>query len=180
MDEGTDALEMLSGNIYPLKLGYIGVVCRSQKDINSGKPIHDALEAEAKFFLSHPSYKKIASGMGIKALSIKLNSLLIRHVKKCLPKIKDRISCLIVQKEAELESLGSAMEFEGEQGARGIMLHIVTKFIRKFCDFLEGEFVKESTDELKGGARIHYIFHTALCNTIEQIDPLKTLSDEDI
>ena len=60
------------------------------------------------------------------------------------------------------------------------MLHIVTKFIKKFCDFLEGEFVKESTDELKGGARIHYIFHTALCNTIEMIDPLKTLSDEDI
>jgi dynamin 1-like protein len=29
MDEGTDALEMLSGQIYPLKLGYIGVVCRS-------------------------------------------------------------------------------------------------------------------------------------------------------
>ena len=29
MDEGTDALEMLTGQIYPLKLGYIGVVCRS-------------------------------------------------------------------------------------------------------------------------------------------------------
>lgn len=29
MDEGTDALEMLTGQIYPLKLGYIGVVCWS-------------------------------------------------------------------------------------------------------------------------------------------------------
>lgn len=29
MDDGTDALEMLTGQIYPLKLGYIGVVCRS-------------------------------------------------------------------------------------------------------------------------------------------------------
>jgi len=27
MDEGTDAIEMLSGTLYPLKLGYIGVVC---------------------------------------------------------------------------------------------------------------------------------------------------------
>ena len=34
MDEGTNALDLLSGKIYPLKLGYVGVVCRSQKDIN--------------------------------------------------------------------------------------------------------------------------------------------------
>lgn len=29
MDEGTDALELLQGNLYPLKLGYFGVKCRS-------------------------------------------------------------------------------------------------------------------------------------------------------
>ena len=29
MDEGTDALELLQGNLYPLKLGYYGVKCRS-------------------------------------------------------------------------------------------------------------------------------------------------------
>lgn len=29
MDEGTDARGMLEGNIYPLKLGYFGVKCRS-------------------------------------------------------------------------------------------------------------------------------------------------------
>ena len=29
MDEGTDALELLQGKIYPLKLGYFGVKCRS-------------------------------------------------------------------------------------------------------------------------------------------------------
>lgn len=33
MDEGTNALDLLSGKIYPLKLGYVGIVCRSQKDI---------------------------------------------------------------------------------------------------------------------------------------------------
>jgi dynamin 1-like protein len=29
MDEGTNALDIIKGNVYPLKLGYIGVVCRS-------------------------------------------------------------------------------------------------------------------------------------------------------
>ena len=37
MDEGTNALEIIQGNVYLLKLGYIAVVCRSQKDINSDK-----------------------------------------------------------------------------------------------------------------------------------------------
>ena len=30
MDEGTNALDLLEGSIYPLKLGYYGVKCRSQ------------------------------------------------------------------------------------------------------------------------------------------------------
>ena len=29
MDEGTNALDLLAGRIYPLRLGYVGVVCRS-------------------------------------------------------------------------------------------------------------------------------------------------------
>ena len=30
MDQGTNALELLDGTVYPLKLGYYGVKCRSQ------------------------------------------------------------------------------------------------------------------------------------------------------
>ena len=33
MDEGTNALDLIEGKIYPLRLGYVGVICRSQKDI---------------------------------------------------------------------------------------------------------------------------------------------------
>jgi dynamin 1-like protein len=29
MDEGTNALDLLNGKVYPLRLGYVGVVCRS-------------------------------------------------------------------------------------------------------------------------------------------------------
>ena len=37
--------------------GYIGVVNRSQADIDGRKDIKAALQAERKFFLSHPSYR---------------------------------------------------------------------------------------------------------------------------
>ena len=33
MDEGTNAIEIHNGKVVPLRLGYVGVVCRSQKDI---------------------------------------------------------------------------------------------------------------------------------------------------
>lgn len=33
MDSGTNALDILSGKLYPLKLGFVGVVNRSQQDI---------------------------------------------------------------------------------------------------------------------------------------------------
>ena len=37
--------------------GYIGIVNRSQKDIEGRKDIRSALAAERKFFLTHPSYR---------------------------------------------------------------------------------------------------------------------------
>lgn len=37
MDAGTDAMEVLCGRVIPVKLGIIGVVNRSQADINDRK-----------------------------------------------------------------------------------------------------------------------------------------------
>ena len=58
MDEGTDALELLNGKIYPLKLGYFGVKCRSQKQIDDKVSILQAIENEREFFGRHPIYSK--------------------------------------------------------------------------------------------------------------------------
>lgn len=43
--------------------GYVGVVNRSQKDIDGRKDIRSALEAERRFFLSHPSYRYACSSL---------------------------------------------------------------------------------------------------------------------
>lgn len=56
MDEGTHALDAIQGKVYPLKLGYTGVICRSQKDILSGRPIKEALTAEEAFFRTSAIY----------------------------------------------------------------------------------------------------------------------------
>ena len=44
MDRGTDARNKLLGNEVPLKLGYVGVKCRSQDDINNKLPVKISLE----------------------------------------------------------------------------------------------------------------------------------------
>lgn len=53
-------------------VGYIGVVNRSQKDIEGKKDIRAALAAERKYFLSHPSYRHMADRMGTPYLQVGL------------------------------------------------------------------------------------------------------------
>lgn len=57
--------------------GYIGVVNRSQKDIDGKKDIKAALEAERKFFLSHPAYRHMADKMGTPRLQQVLNQVIM-------------------------------------------------------------------------------------------------------
>lgn len=56
--------------------GYIGVVNRSQKDIDGKKDIKAALEAERKFFFSHPAYRHMADKMGTPRLQKVLNQVI--------------------------------------------------------------------------------------------------------
>ena len=75
MDAGTNALDILTGRVYPLKLGFIGVVNRSQQDINSEKPMSDALEHETEFFRNHSAYRNISHKNGTKYLAKSLNQV---------------------------------------------------------------------------------------------------------
>ena len=95
MDAGTNCLDIVQGKVYPLKLGYIGVMCRSQKDILSGKPIKEALAAEENFFRTSVSYAPIASRMGTPYLCKTLNMIIVKHIKKCLPIIRSKITSML-------------------------------------------------------------------------------------
>lgn len=57
------------GDTYHLKLGFIGMVNRSQQDIVNSKPISQMIQDEENFFLSHPIYKSVASKCGTNYLA---------------------------------------------------------------------------------------------------------------
>lgn len=72
-DSGTDVVDILAGRVIPLRLGYVPVVNRGQRDIDTSKPIQQALDAERNFFESHPAYQGKAQYCGTPFLARKLN-----------------------------------------------------------------------------------------------------------
>lgn len=69
------AVSLAPTSLALLPAGYIGVVNRSQKDIEGRKDIRAALAAERKFFLSHPAYRHMADRMGTPHLQKTLNQV---------------------------------------------------------------------------------------------------------
>eukprot|EP00743_Colponemidia_sp_Colp-15_P002183 GILK01002369.1.p1 GENE.GILK01002369.1~~GILK01002369.1.p1 ORF type:complete len:787 (-),score=132.68 GILK01002369.1:482-2842(-) len=179
MDQGTDALETLQGKIYPLRRGYVGVICRSQKDIHARKPIKEALKAEEQFFRNHASYRHMANRLGSQFLAKTLNNILMYHIRDCLPDMKTRIMSLLAEKEQELVSYGDPMlDSKRSQGA--LLLHLLSKFARNFADTIDGRSTENTTTELMGGARMSFIFHDVFGRVLAEVDPLDGLSDQEI
>jgi len=163
MDQGTNALNYLNGNVVPLKLGYVGIVNRSQQDINDGKTIEDAIRAEAKFFSTHKDYRSISDRCGSSYLGSQMNRVLINHIKKVLPNIKAQIQEDISKLEDELAGYGVPI-IETEQAMSALLLNLITQFATNFGNTIDGVGIDESkmnSNELFGGARILYTFRVA-------------------
>ncbi|KAL3814369.1 hypothetical protein ACJIZ3_015637 [Penstemon smallii] len=178
MDRGTDARNFLLGKVIPLRLGYVGVVNRSQEDILMNRSIKDALVAEEKFFRSRPVYNDLAERCGVPQLAKKLNQILVQHIKTVLPGLKSRISAALVSVAKEHASYGEITESKAGQGA--LLLNILSKFSEAFSSMIEGKNEEMSTSELSGGARIHYIFQDIFVKSLEDVDPCEDLTDDDI
>ncbi|XP_051144270.1 dynamin-related protein 3A-like isoform X2 [Andrographis paniculata] len=178
MDRGTDARNFLLGKVIPLRLGYIGVVNRSQEDIQTNRSIKDALAAEEKFFRSRPVYSDIADRCGVPQLAKKLNQILVQHIRTVLPGLKARISAALVSVAKEHASYGEVTESKAGQGA--LLLNILSKYSDAFSSLIDGKNEEMSTSELSGGARIHYIFQNIFVKSLESVDPCEDLTDEDI
>ncbi|XP_042202472.1 dynamin-1-like protein [Callorhinchus milii] len=173
MDAGTDAMDVLTGRVIPVKLGIIGVVNRSQHDINVNKSIADAVQDEQVFL--QRKYPSLASRNGTKYLSRTLNRLLMHHIRDCLPELKTRVNVLTAQYQSLLSSYGQPIEDHN-----ATLLQIITKFATEYCSTIEGTARNIETSELCGGARICYIFHETFGRTLESIDPLTGLSTLDV
>ncbi|XP_078232394.1 dynamin-1-like protein isoform X1 [Pogona vitticeps] len=173
MDAGTDAMDVLMGRVIPVKLGIIGVVNRSQLDINNKKSVADAIRDEYAFL--QKKYPSLANRNGTKYLARTLNRLLMHHIRDCLPELKTRINVLAAQYQSLLNSYGEPVDDKS-----ATLLQLITKFATEYCNTIEGTAKYIETSELCGGARICYIFHETFGRTLESVDPLGGLNTIDI
>ncbi|XP_051245375.1 dynamin-3 isoform X5 [Dicentrarchus labrax] len=158
MDEGTDAKDIFENKLLPLRRGYIGVVNRSQKDIDGKKDIRAALAAERKFFLSHPAYRHIAERMGTPHLQKTLNQQLTNHIRDTLPGLRSKLQSQLLSLEKEVEEYKNFRPDDPTRKTKAL-LQMVQQFGVDFEKCIEGSGDQVDTNELSGGAKINRIFH---------------------
>ncbi|XP_076608281.1 dynamin-2 isoform X7 [Chaetodon auriga] len=158
MDEGTDAKDILENKLLPLRRGYIGVVNRSQKDIDGKKDIRAALGAERKFFLSHPAYRHMAERMGTPHLQKALNQQLTNHIRDTLPGLRSKLQSQLLSLEKEVEEYKNFRPDDPTRKTKAL-LQMVQQFGVDFEKCIEGSGDQVDTNELSGGAKINRIFH---------------------
>uniref|UniRef100_A0AAR2LK94 Dynamin-2 n=1 Tax=Pygocentrus nattereri TaxID=42514 RepID=A0AAR2LK94_PYGNA len=138
--------------------GYIGVVNRSQKDIDGRKDIRVALAAERKFFLSHPAYRHMAERMGTPHLQKTLNQQLTNHIRDTLPGLRSKLQSQLLSLEKEVEEYKNFRPDDPTRKTKAL-LQMVQQFGVDFEKCIEGSGDQVDTVELSGGARINRIFH---------------------
>ena len=162
MDAGTDAVDVLRGNVIPLKRGFVGVVNRSQQDINQGKSVEAAREAERRFFESHPRYRSMAASMGSVYLAKRLNELLLTHIRTRLPELQSKVHSALASGRAELAAFGDSL-LEGGSNMGALILQLIHKFCTNYTEAIDGtssqvQEASRQSGELLGGAKINHIF----------------------
>lgn len=184
MDDGTDAVDVLMGRVIPFKYGIVGVVNRSQKDIESKSTVADARAKETAYFADHPAYKDIAAQQGSEYLTKRLSHLLSRHVRTYIPTLRNEILSTMNAVRSELDSYGGerAVRAELERDQGSVLLSAVSDFADEFTEALNGRHapVTDEDDEIEvvGGARVNWIFHEMFQDTVANVQV--KLDEQDI
>eukprot|EP01022_Parablepharisma_sp_SALTPOND_P008066 TRINITY_DN135141_c0_g1_i1.p1 TRINITY_DN135141_c0_g1~~TRINITY_DN135141_c0_g1_i1.p1 ORF type:complete len:710 (-),score=98.05 TRINITY_DN135141_c0_g1_i1:1479-3608(-) len=175
MDKGTDVMDILDGRVYALKLGYVGVVCRSSLAIKQNKSLSDAAKDEKRFFQESSVYSSIKHRCGIEYLGKCLSSLLLEHVRKCIPALRTEVANALKSKRTELSTYG--MEYQGN--VHSTITAIISIFAEHYQATFDGmgDNNGEELNELLKGARIHHLIHTALPEELSKIKVLDELND---
>uniref|UniRef100_A0A671MYK3 dynamin GTPase n=1 Tax=Sinocyclocheilus anshuiensis TaxID=1608454 RepID=A0A671MYK3_9TELE len=158
MDKGTNVRDVLENRLLPLRRGYVGVVNRSQKDIEGKKDISAALAAERRFFKSHPAYRHMADCMGTLYLQRLLNQQLTNHIRDTLPALRSRLQGQLLSLDKEAEEYKCLNSDDPSRKTKALM-QLIQHFGLDFEKRIEGSGDQVDTVELSGGAKINRIFH---------------------
>ncbi|KAK2650899.1 hypothetical protein Ddye_018388 [Dipteronia dyeriana] len=106
MDKGTNALDVLEGRSYRLQHPWVGIVNRSQADINRNVDMIVARRKEREYFATSPDYGHLSSKMGSEYLAKLLSKHLESVIRARIPSITSLINKSVEELESEMDHLG--------------------------------------------------------------------------
>nr|GMD59433.1 dynamin-related protein 1E-like [Ipomoea batatas] len=153
MDKGTNALDVLEGRSYRLQQPWVGIVNRSQADINKNVDMLAARRREREYFATSPDYSHLASKMGSEYLAKLLSMHLESVIRGRIPSITSLINKSIEELESEMDHLGRPIAVDGAAQLYTI-LELCRAFDKIFKEHLDGG--------RAGGDRIYGVFDNQL------------------
>ncbi|XP_017971816.1 PREDICTED: dynamin-related protein 1C [Theobroma cacao] len=160
MDKGTNAADVLEGRAYRLQHPWVGIVNRSQADINKNVDMIVARRKEREYFETSPDYGHLASKMGSEYLAKLLSKHLELVIRQRIPSIIALINKTIDELNAELDRIGRPIAADG-----GAQLYMILELCRAF-----DRIFKEHLDGGRpGGDRIYGVFDNQLPAALKKL-----------
>ncbi|XP_050541201.1 dynamin-1-like protein [Daktulosphaira vitifoliae] len=174
IDKGTlqDTADLLCGQKIPVKLGIIGVVNRSQADINDNKSLKYAIKDEEKFLKKN--YPEICQFNGNKALANLLQRVLMSHIKKTYPLLKEKLEVTKLRLENELKVIKSP------DSKACFVIELIKDVTKSFADTINGNRKDVTDKEIVGGAKIVDLINKEYLHKIDKFNPLQDLDEQQI
>jgi len=145
-------VEILENRTKPLRLGYIGVINRSQDEIDKNIDLEQSKDSEKRVIESH-EFSKVRNRMGIDYLRRFITQILAARMKKMMPQLKqESMDELQVVKEQLIEH-GHASDENIDYD--DLIAQLVEKSIERIRTNLHGLDKKVNTDTIKTGANMN-------------------------
>ncbi|KAL0308717.1 UNVERIFIED_CONTAM: Dynamin-related protein 1E [Sesamum radiatum] len=171
MDKGTNALDVLEGRSYRLQHPWVGIVNRSQAEINKNVDMIAARRKEREYFATSPDYGHLASKMGSEYLAKLLSRHLESVIKARIPSITSLINKSIDELESEMDHLGRPIAVDA-----GAQLYTILELCRAF-----DKIFKEHLDGGRpGGDRIYGVFDNQLPAALRKLPFDRHLSVQNV
>nr|XP_004516265.2 dynamin-related protein 1E-like [Cicer arietinum] len=158
MDKGTNALDVLEGRSYRLQHPWVGIVNRSQADINKNIDMIIARRKEREYFATSPDYGHLANKMGSEYLAKLLSQHLESVIRARIPSITSLINRSIEELESEMDHLGRPIAVDA-----GAQLYTILELCRAF-----ERIFKEHLDGGRGD-RIYHVFDNQLPSALRKL-----------
>ncbi|XP_022857328.1 dynamin-related protein 5A-like [Olea europaea var. sylvestris] len=163
--------QILEGRAYKLQFPWIGVVNRSQQDINKNVDMIAARRREREYFAQTSEYKHLAHRMGSEHLGKVLSKHLETVIKSRIPGLQSLINKTIIELESELSRLGKPIATDA-----GGKLYMVMEICRVF----DGIFKEHLDGSRPGGDKIYNVFDNQLPAALKRLQFDKHLAMENV